>query len=245
MSRQLEDKVAIITGAAGGMGSATARLFVAEGAKVVITDIQDEAGKQLAAQLGDAALYQHLDVTSEEEWAKVVDATLENFGRVDVLVNNAGIYKRATFEEATAQLFDLHYRINLLGPFLGLKAVYEPMKQQGAGSIINVSSISGMGALPGHASYGTSKWGVRGLSKYAAVEFGRHNIRVNSTHPGFIDTVMLEENSQEVEDSIPDVTPLGRKGTVEELAQVNLFLASDASSYLNGAELAVDGGTSI
>lgn len=227
------------------MGSATARKFVSEGARVVLTDVQDEAGEKLAAELGENALYQRLDVGSKADWASVVDATVEHFGRVDVLVNNAGIYKRASFEDATPELFDLHYRINLLGPFLGLRAVYGPMKEQGAGSVINVSSISGLGALPGHASYGTSKWGVRGLTKYAAVEFGRHNIRVNSTHPGFIDTVMLEENSREVEESIPDVTPLGRKGTVEELAEVNLFLASDASSYLNGAEIAVDGGTSI
>lgn len=245
MTRQLENKVAIITGAAGGMGQATARLFASEGAKLVLTDVADEAGEQLAADIGGDTVYRHLDVTSETDWATVVETALETFGQVDVLVNNAGIYRRATFEEATPELFDLHYRINQLGPFLGLKAVYEPMKERGAGSIINVSSISGLGALPGHASYGTSKWAVRGLSKYAAVEFGRHNIRVNSTHPGFIDTVMLEENSREVEASIPDVTPLGRKGTVEELAQLNLFLASDASSYLNGAEIAADGGTSI
>lgn len=245
MSGQLEGKVAIITGAVGGMGAATARLFVTEGAKVVITDIADDKGQALQEELGENVVFFHHDVTSAQEWAAVVDGAIEAFGKIDILVNNAGIYKRATFEEATEELFDLHYKINLLGPFLGLKTVYEPMKANGGGSIVNVSFISGLGALPGHASYGTSKWGVRGLSKYAAVEFGRHNIRVNSTHPGFIDTTMLLENSQAVEDSIPDVTPLGRKGTVQELAQLNLFLASDASSYLNGAEIAADGGTSI
>ena len=245
MSGQLEGKVAIITGATGGMGAATARLFAAEGAKVVLTDIADDKGRALQEELGANTVFFHHDVTSAQEWTSVVDGSLEAFGKIDILVNNAGIYKRASFEEATEELFDLHYKINLLGPFLGLKAVYELMKSNGGGSIVNVSSISGLGALPGHASYGTSKWGVRGLSKYAAVEFGRHNIRVNSTHPGFIDTTMLLENSQEVEDSIPDVTPLGRKGTVQELAQLNLFLASDSSSYLNGAEIAADGGTSI
>ncbi|OZC83482.1 3-alpha-hydroxysteroid dehydrogenase [Rhodococcus sp. 06-418-1B] len=245
MGNRLQDKVAIITGAARSMGAEQARLFVAEGARVVIADILDDEGKRLADELGEAARYVHLDVSSEADWDEVVQTTISEFGGVDVLVNNAGVYRRASFEEITAELIDFHYRVNQLGVFFGLKAVYAPMRDRGSGSIVNVSSISGMRALPGHAAYGTTKWAVRGLTKYAATEFGRHGIRVNSTHPGFIDTVMLNENSREVNDSVPDLTPLGRKGTVEELAEVTLFLASDASSYMNGAELTVDGGTSI
>lgn len=245
MGNRLAGKVALLTGAARSMGAAQAELFVAEGAKVVIADILDDEGRQLAAKLGDAATYVHLDVGSEENWATAVQAALDAFEHIDILVNNAGVYRRASFEELTVDLIYFHYRVNQLGVFLGLRAVYDHMKSRGRGSIINVSSISGLGALPGHAAYGTTKWAVRGLTKYAAVEFGRHGIRVNSTHPGFIDTVMLEENSPEVNAGIPNVTPLGRKGTVNELAEVTLFLASDASSYVNGAEIAVDGGTSI
>lgn len=245
MNKRLEGKVAIITGAARSMGAAQAELFVAEGAKVLIADILDDEGKRLADRLGDAAMFVHLDVGSELEWEAAVETARTEFGRVDVLINNAGVYRRASFEELTLELIDLHYRVNQLGVFLGLRAVYQTMRDQGGGSIVNVSSISGMRALPGHAAYGTTKWAVRGLTKYAATEFGRHGIRVNSTHPGFIDTVMLEENSPEVNAGIAAATPLGRKGTVSELAEVTLFLASDASSYVNGAELTVDGGTSI
>src|SRR5699024_2547111 len=245
MGNRLAGKVALITGSARSMGAAQAELFVAEGAQVVIADILDEEGCHLADKLGEAATYVHLDLSNEEQWETAVQTTLDTFGALDILVNNAGVYRRASFEELTVELIDLHYRVNQLGVFLGLRAVYEHMKTRGTGSIINVSSISGLGALPGHAAYGTTKWAVRGLTKYAAVEFGRHGIRVNSTHPGFIDTVMLEENSSEVNAGIPDVTPLGRKGTVDELAEVTLFLASDASSYVNGAEIAIDGGTSI
>lgn len=242
---RLAGKVALITGAARSMGAAQAELFVREGASVVIADILDEQGKQLVDELGEAARYVHLDVGDETEWERAVSYTLTEFGGIDVLVNNAGVYRHATFDELSTDLIEFHYRVNQLGVFLGLRAVYEPMRRRGGGSIVNVSSISGMRALPGHAAYGTTKWAVRGLTKYAATEFGRHGIRVNSTHPGFIDTVMLEENSDEVNAGIPQVTPLGRKGTVDELAQVTLFLASDESSYVNGAELAVDGGTSI
>lgn len=245
MGDRLQGKAALITGAARSMGAAQAELFVAEGAKVVIADILDEEGQHLAERLVDSARYIHLDVGEEDDWRKAVQTTVEAFGTIDVLINNAGVYRRASFEELTVDLIDFHYRVNQLGVFLGLRAVYDHMKSRGSGSIVNVSSISGLGALPGHAAYGTTKWAVRGLTKYAAVEFGRHGIRVNSTHPGFIDTVMLEENSPEVNASIPEVTPLGRRGTVEELAETTLFLASDASSYVNGAELAVDGGTSI
>lgn len=204
---RLAGKVALITGAARSLDAAQAELFVAEGAKVVIADILDDEGRQLADTLGDAAAYVPLDVGSEEEWDGVAASAPDTFRAIDILVNNAGVYRRASFEELTPELINFHYRVKQLGVFLGLRAVYEHMKARGAGSIINVSSISGLGALPGHAAYGTTKWAVRGLTKYAAVEFGRHGIRVNSTHPGFIDTVMLEENSPELNAGVPDVVP--------------------------------------
>lgn len=244
MSNRLAGKVAIITGGSRSMGAAQARLFVAEGAKVVIADILDEEGKALADELGKDALYVHHDVTSESDWAALVPTTVRAFGGIQVLVNNAGVYRRSAIVDSTLELIDLHYKVNQLGVFLGMREVF-PVMRDGGGSIVNVSSISGMRALPGHSAYGTSKWAVRGLTKYAATEFGPHGVRVNSTHPGFIDTVMLEENSAEVNERIPEVTPLGRKGTVTELAEATLFLASDASSYVNGAELTIDGGTSI
>lgn len=245
MPNLLTDKVAIITGAARSMGATQAELFVREGARVVIADILDDDGKKLADKLGDAASYVRLDVSDAETWQQVVADVMTEHGRLDILVNNAGVYRRAMIEETTLELLDLHYRVNQLGVFLGMQAAFPAMRDSGGGSIVNVSSISGMRALPGHAAYGTTKWAVRGMTKYAATEFGRHGVRVNSTHPGFIDTIMLEENSEELNSTIETVTPLGRRGTVEELAKVTLFLASDESSYINGAELTVDGGTSI
>ncbi|RTL67832.1 MAG: glucose 1-dehydrogenase [Pseudonocardiaceae bacterium] len=245
MGDRLAGKVAIVTGGARGMGAAQARLFVAEGARVVVADVLDDEGKSLADELGDAALFVHHDVTREEDWTGLVRTVVAAFGGIDVLVNNAGVYRRAAIVDSTLELIDLHYRVNQLGVFLGMREVFPVMRDGGGGSIVNVSSISGMRALPGHGAYGTSKWAVRGLTKYAATEFGPSGVRVNSTHPGFVDTVMLEENSPEVNAGIADATPLGRKGTVEELAEATLFLASDVSSYVNGAELTIDGGTSI
>lgn len=245
MSNRLAGKVVITTGGSRSMGAAQVRLFVAEGAKVVIADILEEEGEALADELGKDVLYVHHDVTSESDWAALVPTTVREFGGIQVLVNNAGVHRRSAIVDSTLELIDLHYRVNQLGVFLEMREVFPVMRDGGGGSIVNVSSISGMRALPGHSACGTSKWAVRGLTKYAATEFGPHGVRVNSTHPGFIDTVMLEENSAEVNERIPEVTPLGRKGTVQELAESTLFLASDASSYVNGAELTIDGGTSI
>lgn len=245
MANRLAGKVAIITGGARSMGAAQARLFAAEGARVVIADLLEEEGAALAEELGESALYRHHDVTSEESWADLVRTTADLFGGIHVLINNAGVYRRAAIVDSPLELIDLHYKVNQLGVFLGMREVFPVMRDGGGGAIVNVSSVSGLRALPGHAAYGTSKWAVRGLTKYAATEFGPHDVRVNSTHPGFIDTVMLEENSAELNDQIPTMTPLGRKGTVTELAETTLFLASDASSYVNGAELTIDGGTSI
>ncbi|MXP21780.1 glucose 1-dehydrogenase [Gordonia sp. HNM0687] len=245
MSDLLSGKVAIITGGSQGMGAAQAQLFVDEGAHVVIADIADDLGQELAEKLGEAATYAHLDVSDADAWKTVITDTVTTHGRLDILVNNAGVYKRAMIEDTTLELLDFHYRINQLGVFLGMQAAFPAMRDSGGGSIINVSSISGLGALPGHAAYGTTKWAVRGMTKYAAREFGPHGVRVNSTHPGFIDTTMLLENSEELNSSIETVTPLGRRGSVVELAEVTAFLASDQSSYVNGAEMTIDGGASI
>lgn len=246
MANRLDGKVAIITGGARSMGAAQAKLFVDEGARIVIGDLLEDEGQALADALGeDTARFVRADVASEDDWAALVRSTVDAFGTVNVLINNAGVFKRAAIPETPLELLDLHYRINQLGVFLGMREVFAPMCDAGGGSIVNVSSISGMRALPGHAAYGATKWAVRGMTKYAATEFGEHGIRVNSTHPGFIDTVMLEENLPEVNDRIEEVTPLGRRGTVEELAEVTLFLASDASSYISGAELTIDGAVSV
>ncbi|MEV8135294.1 SDR family NAD(P)-dependent oxidoreductase [Microbacterium aurantiacum] len=246
MAARLSGKVAIVTGGSRSMGAATSRLFVDEGAEVVIADILDDEGLALAEELGAAARYVHLDVSDAEAWSALVADTVARHGRLDVLVNNAGVYRRAMIEDTTHELLDLHYKVNQLGVFLGMQAAFPAMRDSGGGSIINVSSISGLGAsIAGHAAYGTTKWAVRGMTKYGAREFGRHGVRVNSTHPGFIDTVMLLENSEETNDNIPNLTPLGRRGTPEELARVSLWLASDESSYVNGAELTIDGGTSV
>jgi 3alpha(or 20beta)-hydroxysteroid dehydrogenase len=246
MADRLTGKVAIVTGGARGMGAAQAGLFVAEGARVVIADILDEQGSALAGRLGEAASYVHLDVSDPEAWKTSVADVISTHGQLDVLINNAGVYRRAMIEDTTLELLDFHYKVNQLGVFLGMQAAFPAMRDSGGGSIVNVSSISGLGAsISGHAAYGTTKWAVRGMTKYAAREFGRFGVRVNSTHPGFIDTTMLLENSAETNDNIPNLTPLGRRGTVEELAEVTLFLASDQSSYINGAELTIDGGTSV
>ncbi len=236
----LQGKVAIITGAASGQGAAEAKLFVAEGAKVVITDVSDGGGA--AAQLGDNSHFVRQDVGDEAGWAEVVKQTLERFGRLDVLVNNAGVYKPASLLDTDTALWDLHYRVNQLGVFLGMRAAAEAMTKTGGGSIVNVSSNAGMNNLPGMFAYATSKWAVRGMTKLAASELAPLGIRVNSIHPGIIDTPMLGENTPERLKLFEDMIPMRRMGKPDEVARLVLFLASDASSYVTGAEVTVDGG---
>jgi len=236
----LQGKVAIITGAASGQGAAEARLFVAEGAQVVITDIGD--GDAVAAQLGDRSLFVRHDVSDEAGWADVVKQTLQRFDRLDVLVNNAGVYKPRSLVDTDTALWDLHYRVNQLGVFLGMRAVVEAMAGSGGGSIVNVSSGAGMKNVPGMFAYATSKWAVRGMTKLAASELAPLGIRVNSIHPGIIDTPMLGENTAERLKMFEDMIPMRRMGTPDEVAQLVLFLVSDASSYVTGAEVTVDGG---
>ena len=241
---RLSGKVAIVTGGARGMGAATSRLFVEEGAKVVIADVLEADGAKLAQELGAAALFQKLDVTDEANWSAVVAKAIAHFGKVDVLINNAGILLFKTLLETTKEDYLRVLQVNLMGMFLGLKAVAPHMIERGSGSIVNVSSTDGMKGANGLGAYCSSKWGVRGLTRVAAMEFGHKGVRVNSIHPGGIDTVMgnpYQESREEVNKRYGWV-PLQRVGEPPEAARCSLFLASDEASYVCGAELAVDGG---
>jgi 3alpha(or 20beta)-hydroxysteroid dehydrogenase len=240
---RLDGKVAIITGAARGQGEAEARRFVAEGAKVLLTDVLDEEGEEVAADLGDAAAYRHLDVTSEDDWlAAVADAEARS-GLVTVLVNNAGILDFGEIEKQDVERFRKVLDVNLTGTMLGMKSVIPSMKRAGGGSIINISSNSGIWGIPMAGAYSASKWAVRGLSKTGALELGKHGIRVNSVHPGGVDTPMVAGPGQDPNRSPwAKKLPLGRFGRPEEIAAVVTFLASDEAAYVTGAEWSVDGG---
>lgn len=212
-------------------------MLVAEGAKVVIGDILDDEGAALAAELGDAARYVHLDVTDADQWAAAVNTAAEQFGLLNVLVNNAGIVALGKIGEFDMAKWQKVIDVNLTGTFLGMQAVVEAMRSAGGGSIINVSSIEGLRGAPLVHPYVASKWAVRGLAKSAAIELGKDKIRVNSVHPGFIRTPMTKY--------FPDdmvTAPLGRPGQPEEVASFVVFLASDESSFATGSEFVVDGG---
>jgi 3alpha(or 20beta)-hydroxysteroid dehydrogenase len=237
---RLDGKVAIVTGAARGQGEAEARLFVAEGARVVVADVLANEGATVASSLGDAAVFAPLDVTDEDQWRSAVDLAEERFGPVDVLVNNAGVLMFQSIDKTDPADFERVMRINVHGVFLGIRAVTPSMERAGGGSIVNISSTAGLTGLPFLGAYVASKWAVRGLTKTAAIDLGGKGIRVNSVHPGGIDTPMLAGTS-------PDAPfyrrlPVPRMGRADEAARAVLFLASDESSYTTGAELAVDGG---
>ncbi|MDT4934577.1 MAG: 3alpha(or 20beta)-hydroxysteroid dehydrogenase [Pseudonocardiales bacterium] len=240
----LDDKVAIITGAARGQGAAAARRFVDEGAQVVIADVNDEAGKELAQELGHAAVYRHLDVSAEDEWDAVVGEAVQSLGGLHVLVNNAGVLHFSALTETTLADYERVVRINQFGCFLGMRAAARVMGA--GGSIVNVSSVEGIAGMPMVVAYTASKFAIRGMTKVAALELGPRGIRVNSVHPGMIDTKMVQDaiGGHEV-----DVTPVTRKlalrrvGRSEEVAELVLFLASDRSSYSTGSEFVADGGS--
>lgn len=234
---RVDGKVALISGGARGMGAAHARLLVGEGASVVIGDILDDDGRALAEELGDAARYVPLDVSDPDRWTAAVRVATEEFGKLDVLVNNAGIVNGAPLQKLSLEKWRAVLDVNLTGTFLGMRAAIDPMIAAGGGSIINVSSVEGLRGAPFAHGYVASKWGVRGLAKSAALELGPHNIRVNSLHPGLIRTPMTE--------GIPDdlvTIPMGRPAEPDEVATFVLFLASDESKYSTGSEYVVDGG---
>ena len=234
---RVDNKVALITGGARGMGAADARMLVKEGAKVVIGDILDAEGQALADELGDSARYVHLDVSNAEEWTAAVETALSSFGKLNVLVNNAGIVQVGPLKTLDVARWQKVLDVNLTGPMLGTKAVIGPMIDAGGGSIINISSIEGLRGAAYVHSYVASKWGLRGLTKSSALELASSNIRVNSIHPGFIRTPMTEHLPEDMVQ-----TPLGRPGTPDEVATFVVFLASDESSFSTGSEFVVDGG---
>ena len=237
---RLDGKVALITGGARGQGAAEGRLFASEGATVYLTDVLHDLGASAAAEMG-ATFLRH-DVTSEEEWAGVVARVLDEQGRVDVLVNNAGIFRTVRLKDTTRELWDQVMAVNATGVFLGMRAVAEAMTAQRSGSIVNISSIAGMRGAGGAFAYGASKWAVRGMTKGAAQELARHNVRVNSVHPGLIETEMIEEFGPGWKEKLLPRVPIGRVATADDVAKLVLFLASDDSAYSTGQEFVVDGG---
>ena len=243
---RLEGKVALVTGAARGQGAAEARLFAAEGASVVLGDVLDDDGEAVAAELGDTAVYRHLDVTSESDWAAAVDTAVTKFGRLHVLVSNAGIspMPRPIVDTAPDE-YRRVIEVNQVGAFLGVRAVAPAMVEAGGGSIVLISSVNGFVGAGGIAGYVTSKFALRGLAKVAALELGRDGVRVNSVHPGPIDTPMVQPESWggfDMRPALASSNPLGRIGQPEEVAELVCWLASNASAYCTGAEFVVDGG---
>jgi len=235
---RVDGKVVLISGGARNIGGASARALVAEGASVVIGDVLDDEGKALAEELGDAARYVHLDVTSDEDWRAAVAFAVAEFGQLNVLFNNAGIFNGGALNRYKRDQWQQMLDVNLTGPFLGMRAATDALIAAGGGSIINTSSIEGLRGTPWAHGYVASKWGLTGLTKSAAMELAPHGIRVNSLHPGRISTPATD---QMPEDLIP--IPLGRPGQPEEIASFVVFLASDESSFATGAEFVVDGGT--
>ncbi len=241
----LDGKVAIVSGAARGQGAAEAMLFVERGAKVMICDILDDEGAALAKEIGDSAAYMRLDVTSESDWKEVVSATVEKFGKVNVLVNNAGIITPVKETgDTTLDEYNKVIQVNQVGVFLGMREVIDPMKQAGGGSIINISSIDGLTGMYGATAYCASKFAVRGMTKVAALELGKYGIRVNSIHPGGVQTKILGDIgiTQDQASEAFNSTPLRRIGEPREMATLAAYLASDDASYSTGAEFIADGG---
>jgi len=241
---RFDGKVVLISGGARGQGAAEARMLVAEGAKVVIGDLREDEGRRLAAELGKAAAFVRHDVTDEAEWARGV-AAAEGLGGLNGMVNNAGIYIPRTLLETDAALFEQHTRINQLGCFLGMKAVVGAMERSGGGSIVNISSVAGLRGSPGAFAYSATKWALRGMTKAAAIDLAPRRIRVNSVHPGPIDTEMLKVRSAEENLRRVQQVPMQRMGTAGEVARLVLWLLSDESVYVTGAEISIDGGVSL
>ena len=251
---RLDGKVALITGSARGTGAVTAQLLAEEGARVVVADILDDLGATVAREIGAAAHFTHLDVTKEEDWARAVAETMDHFGSLNVLVNNAAVLEVESIAETTIERLTHLVHVNQIGPFLGIRAAIEPMKAVGGGSIINVASVDAMEGVNGVAAYTSSKWGVRGLTKAAAVELGMHCIRVNTVCPlpgsqemvkPFVARAIerLEGRTERLKDRPQH--PFARRGELIDVARAILFLASDESAFVSGIDLSVDGGFTV
>jgi len=242
---KLDGRVALVTGGARGQGACEAQLFAGEGASVVVADVLDDPGREVAAQLGDRARFIHLDVTSEVSWAKAVDFAVEHFGRLDALVNNAGVGSGGAIQDTSLEEFWRVIRINQVGVFLGMRAAVPAMIAAGGGTIVNTASTSGLVGIAGTGAYTASKHAVIAMTRVAALELGPHRIRVNVVAPGGVDTPMNAAVANDMDLTAEDPhakMPLGRIGRPEEIARLALFLTSDDSSYTTGAVHVADGG---
>ena len=244
MAGRLDGEVAIITGAARGQGEAEARMFTREGAKVVLTDILDEQGRAVAQEIGDAAHYIHLDVSQEDQWQKAIRETVKTFGRLTILINNAGIGLKEDFgvEQTSLEVWNKVLAVNLTGAFLGMKYAISAMREAGHGSIVNISSIAGIVGGGGLPAYHASKGGLRLLTKTAAIQYAKEKIRVNSIHPGGVDTAILDPFGERWKQRAAKWHPVGRIAKSDEIAYGVLYLASQESTFVTGTELIIDGG---
>ena len=238
-------RTVLISGGARGQGAAEARMIVAEGGKVVIGDVLEEQGRALAQELGPNCVFLRQDVTQEADWAAAVAAAEKLGGALHGLVNNAGIYIPKPLMETDKALFERHLAVNQTGCFLGMQAVVPAMERAGGGSIVNISSTAGLRGSPQAIAYSSTKWALRGMTKAAAIDLARFGIRVNSVHPGPIETDMIGIWTNEHRAKRLGSIPMQRTGTAEEVARVVLFLLSEESAYMTGAELSVDGGVSL
>lgn len=238
----LSGRTALVTGGARGIGAAIVRKLHAAGASVAITDVLEGEGDALAGELGERACFLAHDVGDDDAWRSAVDRTVARFGGLDILVNNAGIALKGTIAEMSLADFERTIRVNQTGVFLGMKHALEPLTRSGRGAIVNISSIAGLKGFPETCAYAASKWAVRGMTRSAALELAPTGIRVNSIHPGFIETPMLDVNSEEANAAGIAATPLKRMGRPEEIADAVLYLAGATGSFVTGAELTVDGG---
>lgn len=239
---EMQGKIAVVTGACGGLGTAQARLLASRGCHVVLTDIVEEAGRALASELGGGASFHALDVASEQAWIALRNAVESAHGKLDVLVNNAGYFRPMPMLETSEEEYMRHFEVNQKSVFLGMKTLAPLLARSGAGSIVNIASGAAVRGLPNAFAYGATKWSARGMSLYAAAELAPKNIRVNVLFPGTIDTPMAHSNTPERLAKMVESIPLGRMGRPDEIAQLVAFLASDASSYVTGAEIRIDGG---
>ncbi|MDM9628984.1 glucose 1-dehydrogenase [Rhizobium sp. S152] len=248
MSRRLDGKVAIVTGAARGIGEGIADLFASEGAKVVITDILEAQGEEVASRLqarGDRAIFQKLDVSDERSWQAVVGATVSNFGKLTTIVNNAARFSATGLTDTTVDDWNKVIAVNLTGTYLGMKTAMPELLRSGNGSVVNICSLYGLIATTGYTAYHASKGGVRMLSKAAALEYAKKGVRINSVYPGDTETPAMDNLTEEENAKVLSLVPMGVAGKPLDMAYGALYLASDEASYVTGAELVIDGGWSL